>query len=57
MKIGVVALLIGSIGVMVLRTLTVDLTEGQALIRYWWGWAICFGLIVGGAVLVKKEEK
>ena len=57
MKIGVGAVLLGGIGVMALRAMTIDLTEGQALIRYWWGWAICFGLVVGGAVIVKKEDK
>lgn len=57
MNMGLVAVFTGAVGIMGLRVLTVDLTEGQALIRYWWGWAICFGLVVGGAVIVKKEEK
>jgi len=42
---------------MTLRVLTVDLTEGQAMLRYWWGWAICLALVVGGTVIVKKEDK
>jgi hypothetical protein len=54
---GLVAIFSGVVGTMTLRVLTVDLTEGQALLRYWWGWAICLALVVGGTVIVKKEDK
>ena len=51
------AVLAGVVGTMTLRVLTVDLTEGQALVRYWWGWAICFGLLVFGSISVNKGKK
>lgn len=56
MKIGVVAVFVGCVGIMALRVLTLDLTEGQALTHYWWGWAICLALVVGGAIITKKES-
>lgn len=57
MKVRLAAVWAGAVGMMVLRVLTVDLTEGQALLEYWWAWALFAGLLIFGAGAVKKGNK
>jgi hypothetical protein len=57
MKIGVCAVFIGVVGIMWLKVLSVDLTEGQALARYWPGWLAFAAMLVGGAWIVKRNER
>ncbi len=53
--IGYTAMLAGVIGVVTLRVLSIDLTEGQSLVAYWHGWAISASLLFLGAFLMGRK--
>jgi hypothetical protein len=53
--IGYTAMLAGVIGVVTLRVLSIDLTEGQSLVAYWHEWAISASLLFLGAFLMGRK--